>query len=52
MGPHLMAAAGPGVYIGVGSFTIQFGNLIVIVVMILLFAAALLLPFPPGRKRQ
>ncbi|WP_427019444.1 hypothetical protein ACQCSX_22625 (plasmid) [Pseudarthrobacter sp. P1] len=42
----------PGIYVGWGSFLIQFGNLIVIVLMIVLFAAALFLPFPRGKDRK
>jgi hypothetical protein len=42
----------PGIYLGWGSFLIQFGNLIVIVLMIVLFVAALFLPFPRGKGRK
>ena len=50
----LVSAAGssPGLYFGWGSFSIQFGNLVVIVLMIVLFVLALLLPFPRGRRRR
>ncbi|MDJ0355333.1 hypothetical protein [Paenarthrobacter sp. PH39-S1] len=42
----------PGIYLGLGSFLIQFGNLIVIVLMIILFVGALFLPFPRGKDRK
>ena len=41
-----------GIYLGWGSFLIQFGNLIIIVLMIVLFVAALFLPFPGGKNRK
>lgn len=46
------AGSGPGLYFGWGSFSIQFGNLVVIVLMIVLFVLALLLPFPGDRRRR
>jgi hypothetical protein len=42
----------PGLYLGWGSFTIQFGNLMVILLMIALFVLALVVPFPSGKKRK
>ncbi|MBT8159521.1 MULTISPECIES: hypothetical protein [Arthrobacter] len=51
----LLAEAGipaPGIYLGWGSFLIQFGNLIVIVLMVILFVVALFLPFPRGKGRK
>jgi uncharacterized membrane protein len=42
----------PGHYVHWGVIQISVANLVVIIVMIALFAAALIVPFPKGRKRQ
>lgn len=47
-----VAGSSPGLYLGWGSFIIQFGNLVVIVLMVVLFVLALLLPFPRGKRRR
>ena len=41
----------PGHYVHWGVIQISVANLVVIGVMILIFVAALLLPFPKGRRR-
>jgi len=41
----------PGHYVHWGVIQISVANLTVIIVMIVLFVAALLLPFPKGRRR-
>jgi len=40
----------PGVYLHWGVIQITLANLIVILLMLAVFAAALLLPFPKGRR--
>jgi hypothetical protein len=47
-----VGVSAPGIYLGWGSFLIQFGNLIVIALMIVLFVGALFLPFPRGKGRK
>ena len=42
----------PGHYIHLGVIQISVANLVVILVMIALFVAAMLLPFPKGRRRK
>ena len=42
---------GPGHYLEWGVVQISVANAIVIVLMIVVFVAAILLPFPGGRKR-
>jgi hypothetical protein len=42
----------PGHYLHWGVIQISAANLIVIVLMIVIFVAALLLPFPSGRRPQ
>jgi hypothetical protein len=44
--------AAPGLYVGWGSFIIQFGNLMVILLMIVLFVLALFVPFPRPKDRK
>lgn len=41
-----------GHYVHWGVVQISVANLVVIAVMVLLFVAALLLPFPKGRRRK
>jgi hypothetical protein len=41
----------PGHYVHWGVIQISVANLVVIALMIALFVAALLLPFPKGRRR-
>ena len=40
----------PGHYVHWGVIQVSYANLIVIAVMLAVFAAALLLPFPKGRR--
>jgi|BarGraIncu00222A_1022003.scaffolds.fasta_scaffold00040_12 hypothetical protein len=42
---------GPGHYIDWGPIQISLANLVMILIGLALFVAALLLPFPKGRKR-
>ncbi len=42
---------GPGHYVHWGVIQISVANLVVIGLMLAIFAAALLLPFPKGRRR-
>jgi hypothetical protein len=41
---------GPGVYVGWGWFNVSVGNLVIIILMLAAFVAALLLPFPRGKR--
>lgn len=41
----------PGHYLHWGVIQISVANLVIIVAMVVVFVAALLLPFPRGRKR-
>jgi hypothetical protein len=41
----------PGHYVHWGVVQISVANLVVIILMVLVFAAALVLPFPKGRRR-
>ena len=58
MNPHLLAepATGPinmdqpGTYLHWSIFTVSVANLAIIAVMVVIFGAALLLPFPKGRR--
>jgi hypothetical protein len=50
LGWHLMDP--PGIFLSWGIFSIQLGNLIVIVAMFALFIAALVIPFPGGRRKN
>ncbi len=45
-------ASPPGIFLSLGIFSIQLGNLIVIVAMFALFAVALVLPFPGERRKK
>ena len=47
-----VAGSGPGLYLGWGSFIIQFGNLMVIILMVVMFVLALFIPFPRPRGRK
>ena len=47
-----VAGSDPGLYLGWGSFIIQFGNLVVILLMIAIFVLALFLPFPKPKGRK
>jgi hypothetical protein len=42
---------GPGHYLAWGVLQISVANAVVIILMIAVFVAAILLPFPGGRKR-
>jgi hypothetical protein len=46
----LVPMDGPGTYLGWGWFNVSLGNFIVIVLMLAAFVAALLVPFPRGKK--
>jgi hypothetical protein len=42
----------PGHYLHLGVVQISVANLVVILIMIVIFIAALLLPFPRGRRHK
>ncbi len=42
----------PGHYLHWGVIQVSVANLIVVIVMIVVFAAAVLLPFPKGKRSQ
>ena len=46
----LVPMNGPGHYLGWGWFNVSVGNLIIIILMLAAFVAALLLPFPRGKR--
>jgi hypothetical protein len=46
----LVPMNGPGHYLGWGWFNVSVGNLIIIILMLAAFVAALLLPFPGGKR--
>lgn len=49
--PPAVDLNGPGHYLSWGFLQISVANATVIVLMVVVFVAALLLPFPRGRKR-
>lgn len=47
-----LTGSSTGLYLGWGSFIIQFGNLMVILLMVVLFVLALFVPFPRPKGRK
>ena len=46
----IFAIDAPGIFLNWGIFSIQLGNLLVIIGMVVVFIAALVIPFPKGRR--